>query len=484
MRRTSSRPGSRSSSELASFSRNAAIALLGAIAAFSILGLPARGDDAGRLDRLERLEQEIEATRAEARAIEARAVPRGPTRNAFVAWGTGFDLLVLDDQETDPDRRVLHRCGVHGQLHFDFRSFPDKGAPQKDEFFLRRARIRTIGTFWKYDSWVLECDLGRSGFGMRDAYANLAYWQELQLRAGQFREPFQLENQSATLYLDFVERNMMFRTTNVNYDFGAMVHGDLGFLSYKLAIQNGAGLNTLDTNSDKDVNGRLGLTPFRGSGDALETLMLGASAGYGHEDNFVPVFSTEGNDLGGSVASTPIAQFLTFPAGTAPTPPGVRSQIGARFRWGLDGRFELTPITLQAEYTQMRVDGILAPVGGRSSLGARGCYVDLLWMITGEKYPFSQRVVPAHNLDPHEGGYGAWQVAVRWDHLEADGNDARALGAVGATRCNAFVAGVNWYWTPLLKLQLNYDLSFFNRPASNTKRDAEDVFMVRFQIEF
>ena len=64
------------------------------------------------------------------------------------------------------------------------------------------------------------------------------------------------------------------------------------------------------------------------------------------------------------------------------------------------------------------------------------------------------RIVPFRNFlraGAHSTtGWGAWQVAVRGSF--ADYNDDDIFGGVG----KSLTLGVNWYWTPYSRLQLNY----------------------------
>ena len=50
---------------------------------------------------------------------------------------------------------------------------------------------------------------------------------------------------------------MMFQAYNIDFDMGAMIHGDFGYGIYQLAVQNGTSTNTIDNNDDKDIAGRL-----------------------------------------------------------------------------------------------------------------------------------------------------------------------------------------------------------------------------------
>lgn len=458
---------------------------------------PPAVSDASRLDRIEK---ELAATKAELETLKVRQETRakveagGPSavaqgekfekkfgKDAIVTWKDGFSLVFLDEKEPDPESRVQHRFNVNGRLQADVRIFQDDDHPQHDRFFLRRARIKATGTFWKYSDFSVEFDLGQSSFGVREGYVNLGYWKLLQFRFGQFKEPFLLENVQSDLYLDFLERNTFLDAAKADYDMGAMVHGDFGYGTYYLAAVNGTGTNAVETNDDKEFLGRIVLTPFKPDGGPLEHLLLGASVTWSHEKNFIPAYRTEGVD-GGTIPTTAAAsQFLFIPAGVLAAG---TTQRGDRVRFGLESRINFAPITVQAEYAQMRVDDILTAAGTKEDLTTHGAYIDVLFMLTGEEHPNSKRIIPKANFNPHEGGWGAWELGVRWDHLQVDGNDVREIGMVGAHHVNALILGINWYLNPLFKIQFNYDRNFFNKDAANTGRDTEDVFMARIQVEF
>jgi len=458
--------------------------------------------------RMERLERELTATRARLEAVESKqaATPAassatasakpegGPSaaaegekfekkfgEDAVVTWKDGFQLLYLDREETDPERRVLHRFAVRTLFQFDGRAYPGDDHAQHDRFFVRRARIAAEATLWRYHDARVEMDLGQSTAKLTDGWLNFGYVKWLQLRVGHFKEPFLLEHETNSKYLNFIEFDMMNTVANVDFDFGASLRGDLwGYASYALAIQNGEGTNKQEANDDKDFNGQILLTPWKPGGGVLKHLLVGVSGSYGHQTNFVPVYRTEGVQ-GGTDPSTPAAsQFLVFAA----PPAGVNSQQGGRSRWALAGRYSIAPVAIQAEYSEVNVEGVTGAAGNRESVLTRGFYVDLLFMITGEEHPFSKRIVPEANFDPLAGGWGAWELALRWDYLHADNSVRRDLGGTGADVVNGFVTGVNWYLNSLVKIQLNYNHNRFNHDAANTGRDSEDVLMARFEVEF
>ncbi len=471
---------------------------------------PARDDHDARIERLER---EIEALKAERETARRRredagaadrvepqpqphperqpAAPDDPWldekfrkkwgEKAAVSWKEGFHLLFFDEEEPDPTKRVLHRFSLNGRLHADLRLFADDEHPQRNRFFLRRIRLNGNGTFYRYFSFMVEAEFGQSSVTIRDGYINVGFLKELQFRVGQFKEPFGLDHITSSRYLNFVERNMLQGTVAaVDFDMGAMVWGDLGFATWQLAVQNGTSTDTPDNNDDKDINARVVLHPFaERKGHLLEHLLLGGSFNYGHQNGFLGRYRTEGVN-GGTNPSGRASEFFTYRNAAGGI---LQSQRGGRTRWGLEARLSIAPITVQGEYGQVIVEDIEF-AGNEQDIQTQGAYVDVLYMITGEDYPWSKRVVPRRNFDLFEGGGGAWQVGLRWDWLRVERDAIRRLGASGANEVHALVVGINWYWNPYVKLQLNYNRNWFNDDPAYLDEDAEDAFLLRFAVDF
>ena len=92
-----------------------------------------------------------------------------------------------------------------------------------------------------------------------------------------------------------------------------------------------------------------------------------------------------------------------------------------------------------------------------------GGYVYASYFLTGEHMPWDResgtlgRIYPFQNFwlvdtlrGGRQAGWGAWQVAARYS--QADYNDADVLGGIG----EALTIGLNWYWNPNARMQLNY----------------------------
>jgi phosphate-selective porin OprO/OprP len=126
------------------------------------------------------------------------------------------------------------------------------------------------------------------------------------------------------------------------------------------------------------------------------------------------------------------------------------------------------PLTFQAEYTaNLLHDANVAatptkPAGPpQGTLFFQGYYAEAMWLVTGEsrtwnnKFFYFNRVSPLRPLRFRPGsgasGPGAWELAVRFSHLDTSNKAVRA-GVI-----NSVTLGVNWYLNTNAKIQCNYD---------------------------
>lgn len=138
---------------------------------------------------------------------------------------------------------------------------------------LRRAEVSASGRVAPMVRYLVVADLAAELSPIiRDALVDLGTAPQFTLRVGQFRIPFGIETQVPPYALPFVNRMLMTFLSEQpdevpgflqEWDRGVEIHGEpiSGPLNvaYALAVVNGNGLNTDDTNTAKDVVGRLGL---------------------------------------------------------------------------------------------------------------------------------------------------------------------------------------------------------------------------------
>jgi phosphate-selective porin len=145
-----------------------------------------------------------------------------------------------------------------------------------DSFSLRRARLGLSGEIVKSLKFRVVADLAKSP-ALLDAVVEYEPSKLIGLRVGQFLVPFSLESTTSTADLDMVNRSSTVDGLaagrdigSSGRDIGAALYGSLWIADYTVGVFNGSGINKADTNSHKDISGRV---VFR----ALRFFSLGGS---------------------------------------------------------------------------------------------------------------------------------------------------------------------------------------------------------------
>jgi phosphate-selective porin len=145
-----------------------------------------------------------------------------------------------------------------------------------DNFSVRRSRLTLSGDIMKKMHYKIQMDIAKTPT-LLDASVDYEFSKAVQLRVGQFLVPFSLENVTPTSDVDMINRSQPEEklapgrdNSAQGRDVGISVFGTYSLVEYTVAILNGAGINKPDTNSHKDLAGRVVFRP-------IEHLAVGGS---------------------------------------------------------------------------------------------------------------------------------------------------------------------------------------------------------------
>jgi phosphate-selective porin OprO/OprP len=155
--------------------------------------------------------------------------------------------------------------------------------------------------------------------------------------------------------------------------------------------------------------------------------------------------------------------------------------LEAAFVWG--------PFSMQGEYAQLKAEGttpfnpgILAPVDPTYD----GWYVDASWYLTGEtrNYEAAEGIFgrtkvkrPVFGGDGGR-GWGAWQIAGRYDVINLGDKGAAIDAAYGCSECGdqeTWLVALNWLLTDYTAIKLNVTQSKITG-GNNAPRGSLDGF--------
>ncbi|MCP4576495.1 MAG: hypothetical protein GY846_09460 [Deltaproteobacteria bacterium] len=390
-------------------------------------------------------------------------------------YDKGFYIKTTDNQS---------RIRFDGRLQGDFKTFIGDHEDHAS-FFIRRARLCTSGTLYKYYDFRVEAEFGTGGARLNDGFMNIRYVPYAQLKFGQFKVPFSMEELQSDNWIDFVERSIANRLAP-SRDIGVMLHGSIWdeFVYYQLGLFNGYKLNRFnDPDGGKDVAARLVVAPFKRTGfSAVEGLRVAGALTRGHVDMAENEWWNSGDFR--TAART---NYLRLRNGVA--------QHGYRTRGGLELYWDWGATALKGEYMVVDFEGL--EFGGmKRDFLIQGGYVSISHMLTGEKFVYKKgrpgRIIPLHPFDPFNAsssGWGALQLGARFEYLKAE-QEFLTLGYADynayTDKTYGFTVGVNWYPNEMVRFMLNYYHMVFDDPIVMRAMtiDDEDVILARFQIIF
>ena len=294
----------------------------------------------------------------------------------------------------------------------------------------RRAYLTLQGTIhddwgyrWQYDF----ANTGPNGKGILDSYIEYLGFNSVNLRLGNFKEPFTLHEKTSDNFVTFTERALL-AAFSPGRRLGAMTsHGGknwtwaVGLFDESIANKKGS------VDGGWGASGRMTYAPINEAGQLVH---LGAGANY-RDANVVRFKQTP---------ETHIAGVNIVDTGTILATKNV-VKLGAEFA-AVFGSF-----SAQAEYiltSVNRSDG--------SNLVFDGWYVETACFITGEsrQYKYGKFAKPLPQPKVGQDGVGAWQLALRYSTLDL--ND----GLIEGGETDAMTLGLNWFPTPTLRFTANY----------------------------
>lgn len=381
-------------------------------------------------------------------------------------------------QSKDGDNSVA----LTGRLQVDGKAFTKNGGDHSS-IYVRRARLAARVKWHRYYHAFVEAEFGEGKSGLNDAFLDIAWWPQLRFKLGQFKQPFSLEELQSDNWIWLTERALI-NGLAPSRDIGVMAHGDLGQgdLYWYLSLSNGQGKNVAgDQNDGKELAARLVGAPLRFTSRPLfKDLYLGGAVTWGTQNSLAKDWWKRGRLV------TP-ARHTWFQVDGDVRQDGVRLRYGAELFWSVG------PVAFMGEVVRAQFDG-LEKGPFTKDLAIWGGYGQVSWMLTGEHVsykgglPSAVRPLRAFGWGPGA-GWGAWQLAARYDFCSADAG-WRDYGFVDPTRYSSggrgLTLGVNWYINDMLRAMLDFFDYSFDQPilVNGVPEDGEQGFLARMQIVF
>ena len=496
------------------------------LAGSAAIGLLIAGGPGAQAQDLQAIQAQINSMQATIKALErqvedAKAQAAAAKTAASEAGKSDLDLKVKwrgAPEFSNGDGKF--KAKVRGRLHVDYNAI-DKdeaitGRPDVSAAEIRRARLGVEGVLWYDVKYIVEVDFANDAVSLKDAYAEYTgLAKDLGLRVGNFKTFNSLDQLNSSNYRTFQETPAFVEAYTIDRQIGAgaiyakdhytLSAGIFGPLSsnderWLEDVKTGSARVTVAP-INSDVNGVHQVVHLGASWryrDQAEHLRSGSSGPDGGVNN--PLndqlfqYRARGSDL--HLADRFVSTLAIFDQDTF---------------LGLEALVIWKSLHVQAEYTQLEAK--ISPLFQGSDPTYTGWYVDAGWFITGETLEYNKGVFARPKVKnpvvwSKGGGWGAWQIAGRYDVVDLTDKATTIQGSpvtlngVGPVTNNCqfcgeqstWIVGVNWWLNDYSRIQFQYgesdieggNVALAGNTAGYNRNDGATIkgFGTRFQVDW
>jgi phosphate-selective porin OprO/OprP len=430
--------------------------------------------------QLDEIDQRSRIVARKIELLEEQAVAASASSPVLSAGDKGFNWKSADGAF------VLK---VRGLVQGDSRQYLDDSALKPNDTFVVRAVKPLIeATFGDVADFRFMADFGNgqsvagaqsSVVSVQDAYGDLRPFAWLALRAGKFKGPVGLERLQGDAGVILPERGLP-TALAPNRDIGFMLHGLIGpgVLGYEAGIFNGVvdgGSGDADINHAKDFAGRLFVQPWRGDPYSfLYSFGVGFAATTGNQRGRATATSLPGYKTSG------LNTFFSYLVNDKDAN-GTVIAHGRHSRFAPQAYYFYGPVGLLGEYTVSQQE---VQKGASAATLNHSAWQVLASFVLGGK-PTYEGVLVENPLNPRKGGWGALELAGRYNALKLDGDTfpTYADPTKSASQAKGFGVALNWHWSRNIKLVAAFERTKFEG-GGKPDRPTENVAVQRIQAVF
>ncbi len=344
---------------------------------------------------------------------------------------------------------------------------------------VRRARIYVKGTFWKDFDYITELDFADNKTAIKDLFITYTGFNGKEITFGHQKHAISMEVQESSNDIMFVERSLVYSLTAPLFDRAMGLN--LKSFNKDWSAQLGLYSDTVTANKDNDNDEGWGLASrltYAPINTKTEVLHLGVFAGLRTaNDNGALLNSASGNQLKLAYETTHMSNLKLTEAKI--------SDVKDTKILGIEAAYMNGPLSIQGEYATLSV----VRNQNSNSLNFDAMYIQAGWSLTGESRSYKgsdgefKRLKPAKNFSMDDSGYGAFEIAARYDQNDLNSNDIQGGSQKGIT------VALNWYLNENVRLIADYRRAFDikNSPIttlSGDEIDNVDTFTFRTQWAF
>lgn len=330
------------------------------------------------------------------------------------------------------------------RLHVDYARFDSDVAQFDNKTSVRRAQFGLTADFGSRFSAKVVYDFADGG-SYKDAYVRYRGWGRTDLKLGQFKVPFGLEQLTSTNEITFVERSTASDAFALSRRKGIGLQG--GGAKYTWAAM--AFSPSIAGTGSNGAVARLTFNPVK-EGDNL--VHLGLSVLTQRPNGTVNIGARPEGVL----------------TGTRLVRTGSISPVTRMDELGVEAAGKQGPVSIQGEWMQMR----LSPTSSGPDVSFHGWYVAASWVVTGESRGYKDGVF--QQVEPKRKA-GAWELAARYSDINLNS------GLIRGGKDHNVTVGINWYFTDYVRVMADYVKVMSDRRGVS---DNPKILDLRFQAAF
>ncbi len=408
--------------------------------------------------------------------------------------GSGLGLVSEDGK---------NEINLTGRLHLDARFFNSPfnvggtnaydtdSAKFGDQFDIRRARIGFNGKFAGDFNYEMVWNAAASDCSNIDTgWVNYSANKAAQLRVGRFKQPFNLEEQTSSNNIDFIERSYVNQVTP-GKRIGFMLHGaPIDGVYYGVStFQETNSVTTASGNRQYGARVAADFAKLNAMADQVVHLGLAATTGSydaAASSGAVTVLSLRSEHRGIDAFKS------TFAATT--TAAGVVSNRVSKDLIGAEAAYGYGPFKVQAEMVEAKFVGRdnvndTTDVSGK----VKAYYIAAVYNLTGEKWSESYKDGTFGSIKPKSnfsvgGGSGGLQIGLRYSAYDAS-DLTPLITHPGSSKGNTTTLGFTWFVNSNMRVMLNHSITRFDTALTSNftgtvAGDNERVTTIRTQYNF
>ena len=409
------------------------------------------------------------ATKLAGFSLGAVALAVASQVNAGTVTSKGADLILSTDgglKVVSNDKKNKFQFGGRVQIdynHADGLFNVENNGEDASDIFFRRVRLFAKGTVNKVWEYKIQYNLAvedtdddgdreDGGGTLEDAYIKYKGFKPVTLQAGQFKEPFGLEELTSSKYITTIERSAI---TN------AFAPGRSLGLAAKVVLPNATFTSGFFSEGQDDDDQEDWAWTTRGTFAPIATKTQAVHLGAAYT-------TREGERVGD--------QRLGVRIDNGRVGTGQSSSASADI-FGLEAAAVFGPLSAQAEYITAEYEDAAAD---GDDYEVDGFYLLGSFFVTGESRPYSAKKGAFGKIKPKSKS-GAIELFARYTDISLEDGGAGDDG-------EEFTLGANWYANKNVRVSANYihgevDDEIASDDGSTTEDDG-DAFAFRLQYAF